>query len=219
MMLEKELWQQLPPAAIKTVNLAGLLGDGAPVLMGSPLGLSRESDSRSSHTLSDQGMPGKEESKAGFAFWLEKGNPFSERKSHGLILANTDFKHATKTMGESHISSTDNEQFKVSDAASCGTMTNGALEHHDSNLNDELNEDEDEDLLADFIDEDSQLPSRVYRGSNNGSSKDKRAQVITDEDLTLTGSAVGILRQFQNFSLADFNLHLKYFNFILMVDA
>lgn len=135
----------------------------------------------------------KEENKAGFAFWLEKGNPFSDRRSHGLIVSDNDFRHATNLAEESNESRMEYEQSKVG-AGTHGTLTNGAMEQHPSSLNDEPNEDEDEDLLADFIDEDSQLPSRVSRGSKSGKSKDHRFHDIADENLILTGSAVGILR-------------------------
>lgn len=192
MMLEKEAWQQLSPAAIKTVNLAGLLGDGAPVLVTSPVGLPRGTDSRVSHSETEHGVTGKEENQAGFAFWLERGNPFSDKKSQGFPMANNNIKQASKAMGQSYGNIEDKEQFPGAGAQ--GTMVNGAVEQLPGQSG-EVEEDENEDLLADFIDEDSQLPSRVYKSFKNG-----QAHVVDEENLILTGSAVGILRYMDKYA-------------------
>ena len=75
MVLEKETWQQISPETIKAVNLAGLVGDGAPLLASSHLGLSRELRLNSK----------EEESKdlhAGFSQWSNRGNPFRHKKTH-----------------------------------------------------------------------------------------------------------------------------------------
>lgn len=172
MMLEKETWQQLTPAAIKTVNLAGLLGNGAPVLLASPLGLSREPESRSSLSVVDNTATGKEEKQAGFSFWLDRGNPFSEKKNHGFPFASEN------------------------------TMERSEVEQHAGQTDDQEDE-ENEDLLADFIDEDSQLPSRVYNASKSAGVspfKNGQAQVMDDENLILTGSSVGILRYMDKYA-------------------
>lgn len=183
MMLEKETWQPLSPAAIKTVNLAGLLGDGAPVLHASPVGLPRGADSCLSPSVAEQGLGRSNENQAGFAVWLERGNPFGDKK---MPFTNNDANQASKHM-----------QQKLAGVVETPSMSNGSAMGQDSHHSDEVEEDENEDLLADFIDEDSQLPSRVYKGFKHSS----QAHIVDDESILLTGSAVGILRQSQNFSL------------------
>lgn len=181
MMLEKEAWQQLSPAAIKTVNLAGLLGDGAPVLVASPVGLPRGADSRLPHSVTEQALARNKENQAGFSVWLERGNPFGDKKNQGFPLASNDGNQAAKYM-----------QHQLAGAVDTSTMSNGADVHH----SDEVEEDENEDLLADFIDEDSQLPSRVYKSFKHSC----QAHIADDENLILTGSAVGILRYMDKYA-------------------
>ncbi|MCO5614288.1 hypothetical protein L7F22_068566 [Adiantum nelumboides] len=174
MMLEKETWQQLSPAATKTVNLAGLLGDGAAVLVASPVGLPRVADSRLPHAATEQALLKSNEDHAGFAVWLDRGNLFADKKSQGLGLFGNQ-----------------------GGAVDRGSLSNGTVEQHAEN-NGEVDDDENEDLLADFIDEDSQLPSRVYKSFKQISSRDGQPNIVDDENLILTGSAVGILRQSLN---------------------
>lgn len=181
MMLEKEAWQQLSPAAIKTINLAGLLGDGAPVLVASPMGLPRGADSRLPHSVTEQGLARNKENQAGFAVWLERGNPFGDKKNQGFPFASNDGNQASKYMRE-----------QVAGAVETSTMSNGAGAHD----SDEVEEDENEDLLADFIDEDSQLPSRVYKSFKHSC----QVHIADDENLILTGSAVGILRYMDKYA-------------------
>eukprot|EP00250_Pteridium_aquilinum_P017784 c23783_g2_i2 orf=401-3664(+) len=191
MMLEKEAWQQLSPAAIKTVNLAGLLGDGAPVLVASPVGLPRGADSRLSNSVMEQRLARSKENQAGFAVWLERGNPFGDKKGQGFPSASNDGNQASKGLRQSE------DQF--AGAVDCGTKSNGMVEHH-GHHSDEAEEDENEDLLADFIDEDSQLPSRVLKSFKQSSSKVGQAHIVDDENLILTGSAVGILRYMDKYA-------------------
>ncbi|KAH7405246.1 hypothetical protein KP509_15G062300 [Ceratopteris richardii] len=176
MMLEKETWQQLSPAAIKTVNLAGLLGDGAPLLVASPISMQRGADSGLAQSVAEQGLVKSKDGSSGFSVWLERGNPFTDKRIQGLPLIG-------------HQGS----------AVDGSTMSNGAVEQHPCH-DEEPDDDENEDLLADFIDEDSQLPSRVYKSFKQSGSRDGLPHLVDEENLILTGSAVGILRYMDKYA-------------------
>lgn len=100
-------------------------------------------------------------SQAGFSTWLSGGNPFVER--HTM--------HSTGPAGEHG-----NMKGTVNGSPELGVHEDG--------------DDEDEDLLADFIDEDSQLPRRL---SADAKVADRQGKGPLDS-YTLTGSAVSILR-------------------------
>lgn len=174
MMLEKESWQQISPAALKAVNLAGLTTEGASLPEVSRVCLS-EVDTTSKHSEGPQSNL-KQRSHAGFREWLVEGNPFVE-----------------KSIGSN----------SVNDGPPPGNHANIP---NGSATTDKRQEDEEdnEDLLADFIDEESQLPSRLSSGL-------KRAHVLgalkentgSHESLILTGSSVSFLR----FGLALCSFH------------
>ena len=168
MIVEKELWQPLSSLALKSVNLAGLTGHGASLVRPSASGESHGASEGPSSLSSGAG-------KVGFADWLQKGNPFAEKAQHGPAI----------------IKVVDENAVKVNGVDKVGVVANGV-----SKVGDE-EDDENEDLLADFIDEDSQLPGRLYHNfrrsttvteakSTQGSSEDK--------SLVLTNSSVNILR-------------------------
>lgn len=165
MVVERELWQPLSSLALKSVNLAGLTGHGASLVRAStPSDLSGSSQGAGSGV-----------GRAGFADWLQKGNPFSEKGQQGSS--------TSKVVG--------GDAIKVNGTDKAGVATNGTVKVDDDD------DDENEDLLADFIDEDSQLPSRLYHKFRKSTStmESKDAQSTGDDkSLVLTNSSVNILR-------------------------
>lgn len=167
MIVEKELWQPLSSLALKSVNLAGLTGHGASLVRSS---MSGESSGAQGPSSLSSGA-----GKVGFADWLQKGNPFAEKALHDPA--------STKVVHQGAV--------KVNGVDKVEVVVNGVSKGEDEE------DDENEDLLADFIDEDSQLPGRLYHNfkksatvmeakSTQGSSEDK--------NLILTNSSVNILR-------------------------
>ncbi|EFJ30283.1 hypothetical protein SELMODRAFT_440658 [Selaginella moellendorffii] len=145
MMLEKEPWQRVPSGFLKSLNLAGLTGNGAPIV---------------ASTTSESMMlkPGEKlEVQQGFTEWLRKGNPFTESRIADVSSGKVD--------GSPH-----------------GKMP--------SNVTPKEEEEENEDLLADFIDEDSQRPGRLETKSNAGD----------DERITLTSSSINMLRSIDRYA-------------------
>lgn len=168
MIVEKELWQPLSSLALKSVNLAGLTGHGASLVRPSVSGESHGAAQGPSSLSPSAG-------KAGFADWLLKGNPFAEKAQHDPTI--------TKVVGEDAV--------KVNGVDKVGVVANGAMKVEDEE------DDENEDLLADFIDEDSQLPARLYHNFRKSTTvKEAKSTQVSSEDntLVLTNSSVNILR-------------------------
>lgn len=175
MVLEKENWLQLPPETIQVVSFAGLVGDGAALIVPSNRNSPNKRLLRSSKPADLVEMGTK---KSGFSYWFKSGNPFlmklSSKEHHdsfspkGSDLEETD----GKTNENLH---TDKFQPKSNDAGN-GNGTNT------------VSEDENEDLHADFIDEDSQLPSRISK-SNHSRNYSNGEEVIAH-----TGSSLCLLR-------------------------
>lgn len=185
--LEKETWQQISPETIKAVNLAGLVGDGAPLLAPFDIGLSREPGLNSNHHSKE------EESKelhAGFGQWSKRGNPFRHKKSPTARVDDS---------GLNEVSMSTVSYLLGKGSAGCvgnGTVVIGALGKNNSGNGNFIEggeeEDENEDLLADFIDEDSQLPSRVSNPTVKRSTPSRNWK--NEEIEGLTGSSVSLLR-------------------------
>lgn len=185
--LEKETWQQISPETIKAVNLAGLVGDGAPLLAPFHHGLSREQGLNSNHHSRE------EESKelhAGFSQWSKRGNPFRHKKSHTP-------RGDDSSLNEVSMSTVS----YLLDKESAGCVGNGTLviealgkrsSGNGKSIEGGEEEDENEDLLADFIDEDSQLPSRVSNPTVKRSTPSRNWK--HEEIEGLTGSSVSLLR-------------------------
>eukprot|EP00249_Psilotum_nudum_P022392 c28500_g1_i1 orf=1413-4874(+) len=209
MMLEKETWQQLSPEAMKAVNLTSLLGNGAPALSASPVMLSKNKVFDRIHHSEVEGATaglsriGKEQ--GGFAACMDRGNPFIDRKHEASLL----LKGVSQTSesaapcpaalnGKERMDAVGNGLQKS--VLLSGTSDNGVADPRARQLDDI--EEEDQDLLADFIDEDSQLPSRVYGNVSSGSSGILRDKHIhpDDEDWILTGSSVSILRYMDKYA-------------------
>uniref|UniRef100_A0A2P2L7N4 Uncharacterized protein MANES_11G154000 n=1 Tax=Rhizophora mucronata TaxID=61149 RepID=A0A2P2L7N4_RHIMU len=171
MVLEKENWQKLPPDAAQAISFPGLVGDGASLL--------GKSDrlSNPSRLLNLVDMMAKE---SGFTSWLKSGNPFSPKqaptsKGHNSSLLNGEI--SAEYDGDFSGNHGDNVSSRNND----GSDVNG----------DNVLEDENEDLLADFIDEDSQLPSRITKLSGT---KIYSSQLKNDDTTAQTGSSVCLLR-------------------------
>ncbi|PON71203.1 Vacuolar protein sorting-associated protein 54, N-terminal [Trema orientale] len=185
MVLERENWLIMPPDTLQVISFAGLLGDGAPLLVTS------DGNSTRARVHFDQSVKSVDTGakKSGFSNWLKNGNPFLIKLMH--------------TSKEGHYSNQPN-----------GAVSSELDGHFNDNLYDEkisprksdanqLNgtssvlEEENEDLLADFIDEDSQLPSRIskpkVRRSHSSSLND-------DECAAQIGSSICLLRSMDKYA-------------------
>ncbi|XP_059429795.1 uncharacterized protein LOC132163502 isoform X2 [Corylus avellana] len=186
MVLEKENWLQLPPDTVQVISFPGLLGDGAPLIVPSigNSGNARMSPSDKSASLVDTSVK-----KSGFLHWLKSGNPFLLK--------------ITYTSKEGHTSSLLNgatfSEFdgNISDNYHGDKFSTRKSDVNHKNSSNSISEDENEDLLADFIDEDSQLPSRISKPnlpkSNPSNWKD-------DEITAQTGSSICLLRSMDKYA-------------------
>ncbi|KAL2541061.1 Vacuolar protein sorting-associated protein [Abeliophyllum distichum] len=151
MVMEKENWQIMPPDTIQVVSFAGLVGDGAALIASS-------NNSPKSQLLQSNRSVGPVENRSkrsGFLHWLERGNPFSSKLNGGTKENFDSFQLNGSTMhGESGNTDEISQNSKSTQKSSAGNHVNGSAS---------LSEDENEDLHADFIDEDSQLPSRISK--------------------------------------------------------
>ncbi|KAH9326179.1 hypothetical protein KI387_006357, partial [Taxus chinensis] len=192
MVLEKEIWQQISPETIKTVNLAGLVGDGAPLLVSYHLGSSKELDLDSDH---HSVVEERKELHTGFGQWRKRGNPFGYKKCPTV-------RDGDRNLHEVSAQSVSN----LHDKQRAGSLSNGTIVtevpeklHSQNGVNIERGEeDESEDLLADFIDEDSQLPSRV---SNVALARTSSSRNWIQEEIEgLTGSSLTLLRSMDKYA-------------------
>uniref|UniRef100_A0A1D1YUT6 Coiled-coil domain-containing protein 132 n=1 Tax=Anthurium amnicola TaxID=1678845 RepID=A0A1D1YUT6_9ARAE len=179
MVLEKETWAKMSSESMKAISLAGLVGDGAPLIASS----NRPTLSVHSSNISHQTAPGYQ--KNGFSHWLNITNPFLSKmacspkeslKAHILSNGST-----ISCLGDVSIA----DPFHNESPGECsdGILMNGSSS---------ILEDENEDLLADFIDEDSQLPSRISKPMFARS----RSAYWNDEEMisAQTGSSLCLLR-------------------------
>lgn len=189
MVLERENWVIMPRDTVEVISFAGLVGDGAPVLVPSDVDSTR---ARVHHSDRSATMVDNVHKKSGFSHWLKNGNPFVQKLGH--------------TSRESHTSSLINGAISgefdgISPRKSDPSDVNGTRS---------VLEEENEDLLADFIDEDSQLPSRIskpkhLRSNSNGNN---------DENTAYTGSSICLLRLNKYFSIHNrrfFLFHKTFF--------
>ncbi|XP_078155670.1 coiled-coil protein [Carex rostrata] len=170
MVLDKESWIKMPADTPQVVSLAGLTGDGAALITHSTPSMLGQSYRRDIHSSSDAGRH-----KSGFANWLRMDNPFSARLEHGSRESSPRYK---SNGGVVELWQGD----RVSLSSSPKSVENGSSS---------VLEDENEDLLADFIDEDSQLPSRI---SNSRIRRGSSAHWIDEEISAQTGSSICLLR-------------------------
>ncbi|KAL9243718.1 hypothetical protein vseg_017573 [Gypsophila vaccaria] len=179
MVLEKECWQKLPPDAVQVVTFTGLVGDGAPLIASSDSSL----NNRLLHPNKSVSTAETRSKKSGFSHWLESGNPFlpkvtSPGNSHTL----SPFTDGPPVSQNPDGAPTDFQNDKLSTSKDIINHTNGETTVLD---------DENEDLLADFIDEDSQLPSR---SSKPRISQNQSSQLKDNEASAQTGSSLCLLR-------------------------
>ncbi|XP_057519242.1 uncharacterized protein LOC130799945 isoform X2 [Amaranthus tricolor] len=180
MVLDRESWQKLPPDAIQVVSFAGLVGDGAPLIA-----LSAVCSMDVGLICSNISMHSTESGpkKSGFSRWLKTGNPFTMKVSSPAS-CHTSSPFVDGTSGSFDLDGP-SKKFDIE--------KQHPAENNRSHANGETSvlDDENEDLLADFIDEDSQLPSRISRPhlSHNHSLPWR-----DDEDAAQTGSSICLLR-------------------------
>lgn len=172
MVLEKESWVKMSAEAPQVISLAGLTGDGAPLVVSS-LGSTSSMSPSYRRNYDDSGKR-----KNGFAYWLKTENPFSSKLEYGLK---------------------ESPNGRLSVNGSDGPILDGGMQNnrtpeqaHSPNHgygSSSILEDENEDLLADFIDEDSQLPSRISKPkvvrSNSAHWNDEEISAQTGSSLCL----------------------------------
>ncbi|KAE8700203.1 C-terminal isoform 2 [Hibiscus syriacus] len=150
MVLERETWLNLPPETAEIICFAGLVGDGAPLMAASG---GRSSNSRVLHIDKSANKVDTDVKKSGFSPWLRNGNPF-------LLKVSCSYK-------ETHNSSPLNGATSAVFEGNADNIHGDVSSHNDDenhiNGSNSISEEENEDLLADFIDEDSQLPSRISK--------------------------------------------------------
>ncbi|KAJ8512216.1 hypothetical protein OPV22_002650 [Ensete ventricosum] len=179
MVLEKESWMKMSSDMLQVINLAGLVGDGAPLIAPSLGNTSMTMlDSKRTNDLVDAGKQ-----KNGFAYWLQMENPFSSKLAFG---SKESPKSHLPPNGSMTSSSGDGRVVLHNDQLS----SKGHLDDHINGSNSVM-EDENEDLLADFIDEDSQLPSRISKPTLV---RTKSSGWSSEEISAQTGSSLCLLR-------------------------
>ncbi|KAK9690083.1 hypothetical protein RND81_09G103700 [Saponaria officinalis] len=179
MVLEKESWQKLPPDAVQVVAFTGLVGDGAPLIASSD----SSTNNRLLHPNKSVSAAETRSKKSGFSQWLESGNPFLLKVSspvncHSL----SPFTDGPSVSQDPNGTPTDSQNNKLSTSKDNINHANGETA---------ILDDENEDLLADFIDEDSQLPSR---SSKPRISQNQSSQLKDNEASAQTGSSLCLLR-------------------------
>lgn len=178
MVLEKESWLRLPSETVQVISFAGLVGDGAPLIVPSVHSSTSSSDI---HSMKSENPLGISSRKSGFSLWARSDNLFMQKLTHasresdifspvkGAILGNADGRISEDGFHDNKASPKD----------------------IDINGGSSVSEDENEDLLADFIDEDSQLPSRI---SKPRLERNSFSQLNDDEFSAQTGSSICLLR-------------------------
>ncbi|KAF3555859.1 hypothetical protein F2Q69_00016804 [Brassica cretica] len=183
MVLEKETWTKLPPGTVQAINFAGLVGDGAPLIMSSR---NASGSSRFPHSNKSNDSIDPSGNRSGFSYWLKSGNPFSAKLTYYRE---------------------DQDYSSVNGAASGDSEGNDSI--HEDVVNPKIRDakringgspvsgDENEDLHADYIDEDSQLPRRSFTRSVSRSA----SHISTNDDLTTqTGSSLCLLRSMDKYA-------------------
>ncbi|KAL3530480.1 hypothetical protein ACH5RR_009802, partial [Cinchona calisaya] len=179
MVMEKENWLTMPPETIQVVSFAGLLGDGAALIV---------SSNRSSNVqlLRVQKSINAVESglkRSGFENWLKSGNPFlPELGGSPKEYSESFLPNGSAVPGEAGMVIEKSCRTNVSSKTAGGPDVNG---------NASFSEDEDEDLHADFIDEDSQLPSRISEPNHR---RNRSSHWNDEETRAQTGSSLSLLR-------------------------
>lgn len=179
MVLEKENWSRMPPDTIQVISFAGLVGDGAPLIV--------SSDGKSVNARMLQSIKADlvetDSKKNGFSQWLKSGNPFLLK----LMYTSKECSNSPTLNGA--VSGRPDRKINEILLSDKSSPRNGDADH--MNGANSVSEDENEDLLADFIDEDSQLPSRISKPNlPRNHSSHWNAEEVTAQ----TGSSLCVLR-------------------------
>lgn len=165
----------MPSETTHVISFAGLIGDGAVLIV--PTGI----NSRKLHSSKSSNSIEAGSQKNGFSHWHRSGNIFlqkltgSSKECQGLNLLNGAISRGCDGAIVHHL-----HDYQESPRSGNVNHLNGYS----------ASEEENEDLLADFIDEDSQLPSRISRPN-----LPKRNLHVNDEDsMAQTGSSLSLLR-------------------------
>ncbi|XP_010557376.1 PREDICTED: syndetin-like isoform X1 [Tarenaya hassleriana] len=183
MVLDKETWTKLPPDTVQAINFAGLVGDGAPLIISSR-GASASSRFLQSNKSNNSIVANA--NRDGFSYWLKSENPFLAKLTY--YREEQDYLFSGAASGD-HEGNDSIHEDSVSPNRRGVRRMNGASP---------VSEDENEDLLADFIDEDSQLPSRSFK---HGRSRSLSSHLSTSDDFTAqTGSSLCLLRSMDKYA-------------------
>lgn len=177
MVLEKENWQNIPPDTIQVISFAGLVGDGAALIISSD-GNSASARAHQSNKSADSFETGAK--KSGFSWWLKNGNPFLQK----LTCTSKEWPNSPLANG----STSEEPDGKITENFHGDKFS---PRYGVANGNNSVSEDENEDLLADFIDEDSQLPSRL---SKPNLPRNHSSYWNDEESAGQTGSSLCLLR-------------------------
>lgn len=188
MVLERETWLKMSSDTLQVVSFAGLVGDGAAIIVPTA-GYSAKAQVL--HSRKSPGVVDGGNQKNGFTQWVRMGNPFS------IKLMNGSKEHLNSSNSVDTVSGSSEE--KILDSLSSDKLSPQNSDSSHINGKNSVSEDENEDLLADFIDEDSQLPSRISKPKHSRS----RSSHWNEADITAqTGSSLCLLRCVVQF---DFN--------------
>lgn len=178
MVLDRETWLKMSSDTLQVVSFAGLVGDGAAIIVPTD-GYSAKAQVLHSRKSPEVVVGGNH--KNGFTQWVRMGNPFSIKNGSREHLSSSDNVETVSGSGED----------KILDRLSTDMLSPQNSDASPINGKSSVSEDENEDLLADFIDEDSQLPSRISKPKHSRS----RSSHLNEEDITAqTGSSLCLLR-------------------------
>ncbi|XP_055834941.1 uncharacterized protein LOC129903414 isoform X2 [Solanum dulcamara] len=183
MVLERENWLILPPETIEVVSFAGLVGDGAALIVSSETSPNARllQVRKPVHPIQTNSSK-----RNGFSSWLKGGNPFLPK----LNGSSREYLECLPNGSAMQESGNSNE-----DSLDKSSLRNSDVNHVNGNTN--LSEDENEDLHADFIDEDSQLPSRI---SKPGHSRNRSSHWNNEQIKEQTGSSLSLLRSLDKYA-------------------
>nr|XP_025673774.1 syndetin isoform X5 [Arachis hypogaea] len=176
--LEKDSWLKLPPDTVQLVSFAGLTGDGAPLIS-----LTNTKSTNTSAIDLDKSVnfTHSRARKSGFSDWIRRGNPF-------LLTSSTPKEGHSQPNGMIHGDIIDGGSRNNFGGDKVQPKKNDSVQMKGD---DSVSEDENEDLLADFIDEDSQLPTRI---SKLNLKRGYASHCNDDENTAHTGSSLCLLR-------------------------
>ncbi|KAL0740964.1 hypothetical protein Bca4012_082477 [Brassica carinata] len=184
MVLEKETWTKLSPGTVQAINFAGLVGDGAPLIMSSR---SASGSSRFPHSNNSNDSIDPSGNMSGFSYWLKSGNPFSAKLTY-----------YREDQDYSSVNGTSSGDFQGNGSIHEDVVNPKIRDAKRINGGSPVSGDENEDLHADYIDEDSQLPTRSFTRSVSRSSS---SHISTNDDLTAqTGSSLCLLRSMDKYA-------------------